>query len=267
MGQRPLRRQAGLDGSAGPVHGRLDPVERGVEHRRPDRLPCAPGRRRRPHAAHPAEPIGRGGRRTQARTDDVADQSPHAVRANRGTSRRRPDRQPPVVAVDLLGQRAVLPGRPRPGVARPQTQYPAKGNVPRRHRPGPALARPRRDPLRGHRGRPQGRLRPRHSHRAPRRRHRPARRLRVPRTAHPPPAARGPATVQGALLHGLDGVHVLVRLRGSTGRFCYFRSTTSRYAAKARSTPACCWHPRASGCCSPGARPARSPTASAPARS
>ena len=40
-----------------------------------------------------------------------------------GTSRRRPDRQPPFVAMDLLGERPVLHRRPRAGVARTEAQH------------------------------------------------------------------------------------------------------------------------------------------------
>ena len=154
---RPLRPPAALRDRPGGLHDRLDRLRRGPGHLLPPDLTRVPGHRRRRHVRHRAGPARRGVPRQGPRYGVRRLRCDHRRgRRDRPGARRRPH-QRPVVALDLLRQRADLPGRAR-GLADPGrgVQGPARGAA-RLVRLRQLLDRAGRPGLRADRGR-QGRV-------------------------------------------------------------------------------------------------------------
>ena len=156
LGGPALRRQARLHRLAGPVHRRLGAVRPGHLDDRADRVPRAPGRRRRHDPADRPADDGRC-RRTQA--DGTRDEHRRRAGDARPDPRphdRRPDPRQRQLALDLLRQPPDRRDRGDRRAARPAHDRPRSGRPPGLPGPGPdgdgtAAAHLRAGRDRGHR--------------------------------------------------------------------------------------------------------------------
>ena len=145
LGVAAVRREAAVDVRAHRLPRRLHRVEPGLERRLPDRLASRPGGRRRAAAIGPDDAHHAGRRGQVARPDGHPHRAARADGPDPRPAHRGRDPDPPELAVHVLGERAVLPHRPRSG-----REVPAQGH---RRRGQAEAGHPRvRAPRARHRG-------------------------------------------------------------------------------------------------------------------